>query len=207
MHGSASNETKQPRIASDRRRGHVRTWIVHADSRDAAADKLLDYLDRVRLGGICTNIPLLRLVLKDEVFRAGVYDTNYLPELLERCDLPSLLKDIEQGSGSAGDSIDLESISIDGTDELKVLAPATAIFYSTPSPTEPEYVSVGDEVAIDHTLCQLEAMKIFNPLALRDFNVDGAIYDESKRYRVTRVNISNGQQVNVGDLLFVVKPI
>ena len=50
-------------------------------------------------------------------------------------------------------------------------------------------------------------MKIFNPLALKDFNVEGNIYDPGRRYRVTRVNMGNGQQVNVGDLLFVVAPV
>ena len=181
--------------------------IVHAESRDAAAAKLADYLGRVKLTGICTNIPLLRKILTDEVFLAGVYDTNYLPELLQRTDIDGLIEAIELGSGAADSGIDLDSLRIEASDELKVLAPATAIFYSTPSPSEPEYVSVGDEIALDHTLCQLEAMKIFSPLCLADFNADGDIYDPSKRYQVTRINMSNGQQVNVGDLLFVVKPV
>jgi biotin carboxyl carrier protein len=98
-------------------------------------------------------------------------------------------------------------VRIDGTDELKVLAPATAIFYSAPSPSEPEYVAVGQKIGLTETLCQLEAMKIFNPLTLKDFNLDGVVYNPSRSYQVTRVNISNGQQVNVGDLLFVVKPV
>ena len=181
--------------------------IVHAESRDAAAAKLADYLGRVKLTGICTNIPLLRKILTDEVFLAGVYDTNYLPELLQRTDIDGLIEAIELGSGAADSGIDLDSLRIEASDELKVLAPATAIFYSTPSPSEPEYVSVGDEIALDHTLCQLEAMKIFSPLCLADFNADGDLYDPSKRYQVTRINMSNGQQVNVGDLLFVVKPV
>ena len=180
--------------------------IVHAESRDAAAAKLADYLGRVKLTGICTNIPLLRKILADEVFLAGVYDTNYLPELLQRIDIDGLIEAIELGSEAADSGIDLDSLRIEASDELKVLAPATAIFYSTPSPSEPEYVSVGDEIALDHTLCQLEAMKIFSPLCLADFNADGDLYDPSKRYQVTRINMSNGQQVNVGDLLFVVKP-
>ena len=181
--------------------------IVHAESRDAAAAKLADYLGRVKLTGICTNIPLLRKILADEVFLAGVYDTNYLPELLQRTDIDGLIEAIELGSGAADSGIDLDSLRIEASDELKVLAPATAIFYSTPSPSEPEYLSVGDEIALDHTLCQLEAMKIFSPLCLADFNADGDLYDPSKRYQVTRINMSNGQQVNVGDLLFVVKPV
>ena len=93
------------------------------------------------------------------------------------------------------------------SDELKVLAPATAIFYSTPSPSEPEYVQVGDKVGLGQTLCQLEAMKIFTPLTLADFNGEAQIYDPALSYEVTRVNMNNGQQVNVGDLLFVVKPV
>ena len=133
---------------------------------------------------------------------AGVYDTNYLPELLQRLDIDQLIEAIEQGSGAANAGIDLDSLRIEASDELKVLAPATAIS-TAPSPSEPEYVSVGDEIALDHTLCQLEAMKIFSPLSLADFNADGDLYDPSKRYQVTRINMSNGQQVNVGDLLFV----
>jgi acetyl/propionyl-CoA carboxylase alpha subunit len=181
--------------------------IVHAESREAAAAKLADYLGRVTLTGICTNIPLLREILVDEVFLAGVYDTNYLPEFLQRTDVEALIEAIEQRSGVANSGIDLDSLRIESSEELKVLAPATAIFYSTPSPSEPEYVSVGDEVSLDHTLCQLEAMKIFSPLCLADFNADGELYDSTKRYQVTRINMSNGQQVNVGDLLFVVKAV
>ena len=181
--------------------------IVHAKNRNAAAGKLIDYLGRVIISGICTNIPLLRLILADDVFRKGKYDTDYLPQLLQRTDIEKLIADIDASSGSAGSGIDRESVLIGGTDELKVLAPATAIFYNTPSPSEPEYVSVGDVIDLTHTLCQLEAMKIFNPVALKDFNADGEIYDSAKRYRVTRVNMSNGQQVNEGDLLFVVAPV
>lgn len=181
--------------------------IVHADDRDAAADKLLDYLDRVEITGICTNIPLLRTILADKVFRDGVYDTNYLPELLARIDIDALIAEVEASSGSADGEIDADSVQIEDSDELKVLAPATAIFYSTPSPSEPEYVSVGDVIGLDHTLCQLEAMKIFTPLKLGDFNSGTEIYPGDKQFEVTRVNMSNGQQVNVGDLLFVVKPV
>jgi hypothetical protein len=51
-------------------------------------------------------------------------------------------------------------------------------------------------------------MKIFTPLALKDFNgTDGELYPSTQRYEVTRINIISGQQVNVGDLLLVVKPV
>ena len=87
------------------------------------------------------------------------------------------------------------------------VSPAAAIFYTTSSPSEPEYVAVGDRITVDATLCQLEAMKLFTPLTLNDFNGDAELYDPSYDYEVTRINMSNGQQVNAGDLLFVVKPL
>ncbi|MEM7079308.1 MAG: biotin carboxylase N-terminal domain-containing protein [Pseudomonadota bacterium] len=181
--------------------------IVHASDRDAAIDKLREYLGRVEISGICTNIPLLRRILADEVFRKGVYDTNYLPGLLARTDQASLIAEIDATAGDVGDGIDKDAIAIEDSDELKVLAPATAIFYSTPSPSEPEYVSVGDKIDVAHTLCQLEAMKIFTPLTLNDFNAEAELYPAAQKYEVTRVNMGNGQQVNAGDLLFVVKPL
>ena len=161
----------------------------------------------MKITGICTNIPLLIRILNDEVFHKGVYDTNYLPEMLTRIDLDALIGEIEAGSGEGGDGIDRDTISIDESDELKVLAPATAIFYGTPSPSEPEYVNVGDRISLSQTMCQLEAMKIFTPLTLADFNTETDLYPDGQEYEITRVNMSSGQQVNVGDLLFVVKPL
>jgi acetyl/propionyl-CoA carboxylase alpha subunit len=180
--------------------------IVHAADRASAIEKLADYLSRVRVTGICTNIPLLTRILRDEVFRKGVYDTNYLPEFLARIDADELIGEIEAAAGELSGGIDLDAIRIDGSDELKVLSPATAIFYTTPTPTEPDYVSVGDRISVRHILCQLEAMKIFTPLRLADFNTEFPLYDEHREYVVTRINMASGQQVNAGDLLFVVKP-
>ena len=180
--------------------------IVYAQDREAAIDKLAAYLSEVRISGICTNIPLLLRVLADPVFRKGEYDTNFLPEFLRRTDAASLMAEMEANAGAGPSAFDRDSIAIDGSDELKVPSPTAAIFYTTPSPSEPEFVSVGNRVTVETTLCQLEAMKIFTPLCLKDFNGDAQLYDPDQEYEVTRINMSNGQQVNAGDLLFVVKP-
>jgi len=84
-----------------------------------------------------------------------------------------------------------------------VLAPSTGIFYITPSPTEPEYVTEGEVIDRNKVMCQLEAMKSFTPLTIADF---GELYPQ-ERYEVARINVAAGQQVNPGDLLFVVKPV
>jgi acetyl/propionyl-CoA carboxylase alpha subunit/acetyl-CoA carboxylase beta subunit len=182
--------------------------IAHGTDRADTIDKLLDYLGRVRISGICTNIGLLKKVLADSVFRDGTYDTNFLPELLGRIDAKALIAETNAAAGKSGTGIDRNAIAIDGSDELKVLSPSTGIFYITPSPAEPEYVSVGDRVRVNDTLCQLEAMKLFTPLALKDFNSgDDELYPSAQRYEVTRINNASGKQVNVGDLLFVVKPV
>jgi acetyl/propionyl-CoA carboxylase alpha subunit len=181
--------------------------IVHAADRPSGLAKLRDYLSRVKVTGISTNIPLLTRILADDVFHKGVYDTNYLPQFLGRIDGAALIRDIEAAAGEMSGGIDVDTIKIDGSNELKVLAPATAIFYTTPTPTEPDYVSVGDRISVRDTLCQLEAMKIFTPLKLADFNTEFSLYDENRQYEVTRINMASGQQVNAGDLLFVVRPV
>jgi acetyl/propionyl-CoA carboxylase alpha subunit/acetyl-CoA carboxylase beta subunit len=182
--------------------------IAHGTERHDTIDKLLNYLERVRITGICTNISMLKMVLNDSVFRDGTFDTNFLPEFLGRIDANALIKQTNDAAGKSGAGIDRNAITIEGSDELKVLSPSTGIFYITPSPTEPEFVAVGDRIKVGDTLCQLEAMKIFTPLALKDFNTpDHELYPSNQRYEVTRINNAGGQQVNVGDLLFVVKPV
>ena len=176
--------------------------IAHAETREAATEKLLAYLRRVEIKGICTNLPLLYRILSDQVFRDGVYDTAYLPGLFERLDQAQLAEEIEAAAGNDRTAIDVDTISIENSDELKVLAPATGIFYITPSPTEPEYVTEGEVITRDKILCQLEAMKSFTPLRLADF---GELYGQED-YEVARINMAAGQQVNPGDLLFVVRP-
>ena len=146
-------------------------------------------------------------VLADATFQGGRYDTGYLPEFLGRIDADRLIQEIEASAGEMSGAIDMDAIRIEGSDELKVLAPAAAIFYSTPAPTEPDYVAVGDRISVRHTIGQLEAMKIFTPLKLIDYNGDFELYDENREYEVTRINMTSGQQVSAGDLLFVVKPV
>ena len=183
--------------------------IAHAADRDAAAAKLANYLDRVRIRGICTNIAVVKRVLRDEVFLRGDYDTGYLPELFTRLDVKALIDEIADAAGSAEGGIGREAIAIEGSDELKVLAPSTGIFYATPSPTEPPFVAVGERATAATTLCQLEAFKIFTPVKLEGFNAVGEapLYDPASRFEIVRVNVASGAQVNAGDLLLVVRPV
>ena len=181
--------------------------VVYGSDREDAAAKLEKYLESVEISGISTNIPLLRRILVDEVFLDGRYDTGYLMEFLSRVDVDALISDIDKNMGVQSSGIEADTIRIEDSNELRVFSPGTGIFYSTPSPSEPEYVIPGDVVSVDQTICQMEAFKIFTPLRLGDFNVTGQVlYSPDDQFEIVRVNVTSGQQVNTGDLLFVVKP-
>ena len=181
--------------------------IAHGRDRLDAARKLAGYLDGVTITGIATNVPLLKRVLRDTTFLGGEYDTDYLTSLLAGTDAASLIKDIEAAAGAQAGAIGRDSIKIEDSDELRVLSPTTGIFYLAPSPAEPDYVQVGQAVRRDDILCQLEAFKIFTPLHLGDFGSGEEPLYEADAYEVARINVGSGQQVNAGDLLFVVRPM
>ncbi|MCE9614229.1 MAG: ATP-grasp domain-containing protein [Lentisphaerae bacterium] len=182
--------------------------ICWGRDRREAVDRMLRYLDGVQIRGVATNIPLVRTILNDEVFLKGIYDTTYLPKLLQRIDVDELIRVSAAASGTTAAELSLEAIQIEGTTELKVVAPSIGVFYLTPAPSEPDMVRVGDVIDVDTKLCMLEAMKLFTTLTLASYNRDGAVlYSPDRKYRVVRVVPSTRQVVNTNDLLFVVDPI
>jgi acetyl/propionyl-CoA carboxylase alpha subunit len=180
--------------------------IVHGKDRDDAIGKLKAVLDETSIKGVCTNIPLLKRILEDRTFIEGDYDTGYLPTFLEGIDKNALVEEMAD-TGVSESGSDLSELRIEGTGELKVIAPMTGIFYSTPSPTDPDYVSVGDRVKLSNTLCQIEAMKLFTQISLSSVPGSGDIFAAEEEYEVVRINQANNAQVNAGDLLFIVQPI
>ena len=182
--------------------------IAEGSDRNDAVANLANYLDDVVIEGINTNIALIKRILRDEVFLGGDYDTTYLPGFLGRTDVHSLIEEIDQAAGSRASDLTLESLTIEDSGEIRVLAPSTGVFFRTPSPSEPEYVNLGDVVSVDDVLCVLEAMKMFAPFRLSAYaSAAGELYPSSQKYRVTRINVTSGQAVNEGDLLFVVEPV
>ncbi len=182
--------------------------IVKGDDRADATKKMIAYLESVKIEGICTNIPLIKRILADEQFIGGEYDTGYLPAFLARIDIAALMAEIEAASGMSGKGMDIEQLRIQGSNEIKVLSPSTGVFYTTPSPSEPDYVAVNDVISTEDVLFQMEAMKMFTPITLKSFSGEsGELYPSDMHYRVTRVNNVSGQQVNEGDLLFVLEPV
>ena len=183
----------------------IAQFICTGKDRNDTVKKMLAFLDKVIIRGIATNIPLLKRILNDEVFLKGDYDTTYLPKLMARLDQDVMITEME---ASASTGVSDVSITVDGSNELKVLAQSAGIFYRASSPAEPDFVLEGDIVTIEQTLGLMEAMKMFSPLSLSSFNKpDAILYDENSKFRVERIINSNGQQVSSGDLLYIVTPL
>jgi acetyl-CoA carboxylase biotin carboxyl carrier protein len=76
----------------------------------------------------------------------------------------------------------------------KITSPMVGTFYASPTPDADVYVKAGSEVTRDSIVCIVEAMKLFNEI---EAEVNGEIVE---------VLVKNGQLVEYGQPLFLVKP-
>lgn len=74
-----------------------------------------------------------------------------------------------------------------------VTSPMNGIYYSTPSPSAPPFVSVGETVTAGQVVALIEAMKVFNEITAP---ISG---------RVSRVVAENNQLVLPGDALMYIE--
>ncbi len=74
-------------------------------------------------------------------------------------------------------------------------APMVGVFYSAPSPDDDAFVKPGDEIAIDQTVCIVEAMKLMNEVTSK------------LRCEIVRVLVDNAEPVEYGQPLFAVRPL
>lgn len=76
----------------------------------------------------------------------------------------------------------------------KIKSPMVGTFYASPSPDSGPYVKVGDKVKNDSVVCIIEAMKLMNEI---EAEIKGEIVE---------ILVENGQLVEYGQELFLVKP-
>jgi acetyl/propionyl-CoA carboxylase alpha subunit/acetyl-CoA carboxylase beta subunit len=183
--------------------------VAHGEDRAHVIRTLREYLDSVEIEGVYTNIALMEAILDDPVFIGGDYDTRFLTGFYQRADLPAVQARMESRNKSIGAQISLDSIRIENSTELKVLAPRTGVFYASPTPDDPPFVELGAEFAVTSPICLMEAMKVFEHLSLADYNrmIGQKLFPEDHTFTITRIMAESGQTVNQGDLLFVIKPI
>jgi acetyl-CoA carboxylase biotin carboxyl carrier protein len=85
-----------------------------------------------------------------------------------------------------------EEISEAGLVPIK--ANVTSVFYRRPSPEDPPYVEVGDEVQEDSVLCLLEVMKCFRQVMAEVRGV------------VEKICVESNSLVEKGTTLFLIRP-
>lgn len=76
----------------------------------------------------------------------------------------------------------------------RITSPMVGTFYAASAPGAAPYVNIGDRVGEKTTVCIVEAMKLMNPI---EAEVKGEIVD---------ILVENGQLVEYGQTLFLVKP-
>lgn len=84
--------------------------------------------------------------------------------------------------------------SQENANTVKITSPMVGTFYASSSPDSDVYVSSGSKVKEDTVVCIVEAMKLFNEI---EAEVKGEIVE---------VLVENGQLVEYGQPLFLVKP-
>ena len=82
----------------------------------------------------------------------------------------------------------------DEANQLTIKSPMVGTFYSSPSPEAKPFVSVGTTVDEETDVCVIEAMKVFN-------NIKAEC-----RGTIAKILVTNGQTVEFGQPLFLVKP-
>jgi acetyl-CoA carboxylase biotin carboxyl carrier protein len=78
-------------------------------------------------------------------------------------------------------------------DLVPICSPMVGTFYAASSPDSPPFISIGSEVAEDTVICIVEAMKVMNEIKAE---LGGT---------VAKILVNNGQAVEFGQPLFLVK--
>jgi acetyl-CoA carboxylase biotin carboxyl carrier protein len=90
------------------------------------------------------------------------------------------------GATAVAEAPDRGQVSID--------SPMVGTFYASPNPDSPPFVSVGSIVDPETVVCLVEAMKIFNEIKAECAGT------------IERVLVSNGESVEFGQPMFLVRP-
>ncbi len=78
---------------------------------------------------------------------------------------------------------------------IAIVTPLTGVYYSSPSPSSPPFVSLGDIVHVGQVVALVEAMKVFNEIQAEASG------------RVVAMIAPNGEVVQKGDALLRIQPL
>jgi len=94
-------------------------------------------------------------------------------------------------------NIEIPAASNGAEDDSKYIAiksPMIGTFYRKPSPDEPNFVNVGEDVSEDTVVCMIEAMKLFNEI------------EAEMTGKIVKILVDDGSPVEYDQPLFLVDP-
>lgn len=94
----------------------------------------------------------------------------------------------------APEATPVQAPAADDANLHKIVSPMVGTFYRSSEPGKPAFVQPGDKVTSNKVVCIVEAMKLFNEI---EAEVSGEI---------VKVLVEDGQLVEYGQPLFLVKP-
>jgi acetyl-CoA carboxylase biotin carboxyl carrier protein len=118
---------------------------------------------------------------------AGVYASAPQAAPASHAPSPGLASGAASGAGGASGADDDAGLT-------PIKSPMVGTFYAAPSPDAKPFVSVGSRVDEETDVCVIEAMKVFN-------NIKAEC-----RGSIAKVLVNNGETVEFGQTLFLVKP-
>lgn len=81
-----------------------------------------------------------------------------------------------------------------GVEYQEIRSPMVGTFYASPDPESPPFVQVGSHVGPSTVVCILEAMKVFSEIKAETSGI------------IERIQVKDGQAVEYGQALFLVRP-
>lgn len=141
-----------------------------------------------------------KIKMKKNVSATYVSQANAVPHVNEVVSTP-----VPQVVSTAAPTVAVQEVSqevqqqettkqADTTNLHKIVSPMVGTFYASPTPDADVYVKQGSSVTKDSIVCIVEAMKLFNEI---EAEIDGEIVE---------ILVKNGQLVEYGQPLFLVKP-
>ncbi len=134
----------------------------------------------------------IKIKKKSVVETAGVISPVQQPVAVSQ-PVAAIAKQVETIPAES-EPVKVETTEANDENLHKITSPMVGTFYHSSSPDADPYVKAGSKVSKDSIVCIVEAMKLFNEI---EAEVDGEIVE---------VLVKNGQLVEFGQPLFLVKP-
>ncbi|WP_291258981.1 acetyl-CoA carboxylase biotin carboxyl carrier protein [Fusobacterium sp.] len=140
--------------------------------------ELAGNIEKYNLNEISLESEGVKLVLKKE-------------KLVQVETLPVQIPAVQPSTGVVEEVQEREGVDIQ--EKEYITAPMVGTFYRSSAPGNPAFIEEGDTVSNGETLCIIEAMKLMNEVKA------------SKKCKVVKILVEDGQIVKKGDKLFVIE--